>query len=225
MRIAATLAMVAMILAGCIVATRYETLRGTPSTHYSGERFNQEYTEVHGQKSEHGSPFLLKIGDTPIYFATIRLSDEVVSAGLVLPVIPIPDKPSDYTADRLQLNLFAWPEDAAISFYPDQFQIIVNRSEQRLSPIAVIKRNSYGAYIKTPAKETFEVIEDTAALLTIQKERIDAIPIWPRYSLVFDVKLKDVEAFTVFPALMHHKGETYLLPDIEYRRYSHTQYE
>lgn len=225
MRRAATLAMVAMILAGCIVATRYETLRATPSTHYSGERFNQKYSEVHEQKGEHGYRYLLKIGDTQIYFATIRLSEEVVSAGVVLPVIPIPDKPADYTTNRLKLYLFAWPEEAAISFYPDQFQVMVNRSAQRLSPIAVIKEKSYGAYVKTPANEAFEVIEDTTALLTIQKERIDAIPVWPKYTLVFDVKLKDIDAFTVFPALMFHKGEAYLLPDIDYSRYSHTQYE
>jgi len=220
-----TFMLAGILVAGCIVATRYETLRGSPSLNYSGSQYVERYTKVQGQQGMVGEPYLLKIGNTRIYFASIRLSSDVVSAGPVLPVIPIPDKPVDYEGNFLTISMFAWPEEGAISFYPDQFQVIVNQSGERLSPRAVLKQRSFGAYVFNQSTENEETLENTSGLLTIKKSRIDAATVWPRYSFVFDVRLKDIQEFTLVPAIMFLDGKAYLLPDLEYKRYSHTTYD
>ena len=143
----------------------------------------------------------------------------------MLPIIPIPDAPSDYSANYLKISILAWPEDDIISFSPNQFQVVVNQSEKRLLPTAVIKEKSYGRYVYKQLIEQEEISEETSSLLTMKKARVDAATVWPRYTLVFDVRLYDIQEFVLIPGPLYLGDDAYLLPDIEYKRYSHTAYD
>ncbi len=64
------------ILIGCATATKYETLRGIPSQDFSNKPKTGKFVEVH----LYDHPYI-KINETNIYFATIRLSEDVLSTG------------------------------------------------------------------------------------------------------------------------------------------------
>lgn len=219
----ALLLLACVLVSSCAVVTKYETLRGEPTLNYSGKAYAKEYTLVQSQPGKHGYPYWLEIEGTPIYFATIRLSSNTLSAGPVLPIIPIPDAPSDYGDNNLEVSFFAWPENYPLSFYPHQFQIIVNQSGERVTPSAIIKQLSYGPYILNSFAQ--ETIKDISSLLTMEKLHIDSASVWPIYKFVFDIKLKEVDEFVIIPAPIYAQDKAYLLPDIHYVRASHTAYD
>lgn len=217
------LAVVVFVLAGCAVATKYETLRGIPSQNYSADIQTGKLAEVHLQKNDSSYPYLI-VGDTKVYFATIRLSEDVVSVGLLLPIIPMPGEPTNYSEGRLEITILAWPEEDVISFYPNEFHVYANQTEDRLSPISVVEEKSYG-YVKKQTASEKKIIKDVSNPVAIKKYRIDAASVWSRYTLVYDIRLHDVGEFALIPGPMLIKDDAYWLPDIEYKRFKHTEFD
>ena len=214
----------ASALTGCAVVTRYETLRGTPSLDYSTLGHTGKFAQIHPQRNTSSYPYLT-IGDTNIYFATIWLSQNVLAAGPLLPIIPILEEPESIGAEaQLEIKIYAWPEEDVISFYPNEFKVTANQSGSHLLPILLVEEKSYG-FLKEPTAGKKIVTEDVSRMVTIRKERVDAASVWPKYTLVFNLRLKDVESFVLVPGVMHIGDDAYLLPDINYKRYSHTDYD
>ncbi|TNF92921.1 MAG: hypothetical protein EP297_12885 [Gammaproteobacteria bacterium] len=162
------------------------------------------------------------MADTDIYFLGMRLTEDVIAAGPVLPVIPILEEPAVVGEDeRLAITIRAWPEEDVITFYPNDFHVTTSQTKGRLSPIAVIEEKSYG-YAFKQSVDRKEITEDVSRPLTIRKDRVDAASVWSIFTLVFDASIYNIEEFVLIPGPMYIGAESYLLPDIKYKRISIT---
>jgi hypothetical protein len=214
-----------IFLVGCNAVSRSEILMGVPTSNYSNAAQSGGSIRVSPLQSYQGHSCLFKVGETKVSFSDITLSLDWVSAGYILPVIPILDTPSDYGSDKLKIKIQAWPEEDVITFSPDDFRIIINRSQNEMTPVSVIREYSHGRSIHTQSLTKEVSTVGVSNSITLKKSIVDAAPVWSIYTLVFDIHLKDLEEYVLIPAPMTIGDLSYQLPNMFFELKKITKYE